>query len=105
MVRYCGSMQSWWRRVRYKVFSGGGRGEETNHVRRHDQAHGQTHDHAASASLTGAHHTSLCLSSGRFFQCHTRSEGFDELDFGWLLAGVGIGGVVDGYGYGAMQWR
>ena len=59
--------------------------------------------HRAPGHPPGALHTSLCLSSRRFFQCRTRSEGFDQL--GFLLAGVGIDGVVDGYGYGAMQWR
>ena len=52
--------------------------EETNHVQRHvipsSACPPTTDDHAASASLSGV--------------VRVRSEGFDYLSFGWLLAGV-----------------
>ena len=95
-VCYCGGMQSWWRRVRYKVFSGGGRKRTMYAV---------MSSHRAPGHPPGALHTSLCLSSGRFFQCRTRSRALtNSVSNGcWLVSRSAE--VVDGYGYGAMQWR
>ena len=77
-VRCYGSMHTWWRRIRYTGVCGGGPGKEpctpscrpigpvSTHV---------TDDHAASASLSDALRTHLCLSSGRFFRCRAIRTG------------------------------